>query len=108
MRTAVGVQVTQQLPAEAHTFPADYASGAAGLASPSLSQGLQHYKPSPKEDTVGQPQVHLAAQQQVRALTSSMYAWGGVVCPVLGAGEVLNFLTPRLTAPICMSCAWAG
>ena len=62
---AVLLQVTEQLPEGAHTFPADYASGAAGLSSPSLPQGLQHYKPSPTEDIVGQPQVHLAAQQQV-------------------------------------------
>ena len=69
--------MTQQLPEEARTFPADWASGAAGLASPSLPQGLQHYKPSPKEDTVGQPQVHLAAQQQVRALHGIWHVFNG-------------------------------
>ena len=64
-------QVMQQLLPEAHMFPADFASGAGGLPSPSLPQGLQHYKASPTGDTVGQPQVHLAAQQQARSLSAA-------------------------------------
>ena len=84
------LHVSQHLPSAAALFPADFASGADGLPARGLPEGLQHYKPAPPGQLVGNDRVHLAAQSQVKVPAGSAAAAAAHLVRKLAAANRLR------------------